>query len=275
MRSLSRAILKIQKMSRTLVDMWKKRPREESEEKVDAKKSVPLEFERQSHQIENILDAVEPTWKPVIEKQIACKYWKDLMEFVAKAYKNGVVYPKVENVYNAMLYTSFDNVKVVILGQDPYHGPGQAHGLCFSVETSVDIPPSLRNIFKEQSMDLNIKQPKSGNLSKWAKQGVFLLNTVLTVEHSKPNSHANRGWETFTDSLVSAISREKEHVVWMLWGAPAQKKKSLINAGKHLILEAPHPSPLSAHRGFFGSKHFSKSNEYLKSKNKEPIEWQL
>ena len=189
--------------------------------------------------------------------------------------KSQIIYPKSSNIFAAFDNTPFDNVKVVILGQDPYHGENQAHGLSFSVQDGVPHPPSLQNIFKELRDDMGCAIPKSGNLSAWAKQGVFLLNTVLTVRASEANSHRNQGWENFTDAVIKLLSAHKEHLVFILWGAPAGAKASLIDEQKHLILKAPHPSPLSSYRVFIGSKSFSKSNEFLTCKGIKPISWCL
>lgn len=189
--------------------------------------------------------------------------------------KGKVIYPQKEDVFNAFKYCPLSELKVVILGQDPYHNVNQAHGLAFSVQKNVAVPPSLLNIYKELEGDLNIKKAPHGCLTSWAKQGVFLLNTVLTVEAHKAHSHANIGWEIFTDTVIQKISDTKESVVFMLWGAHAQKKAKLIDAAKHLILKAPHPSPLSAHRGFLGCGHFSKANNYLQAKGLSVINWQI
>jgi uracil-DNA glycosylase len=186
-----------------------------------------------------------------------------------------VIYPESKNIFNAFNATPLEQVKVVIIGQDPYHGPGQAHGLSFSVQPGVDVPPSLRNIFKEIRNDLSLPMPAHGCLQSWTTQGVLLLNATLTVEHANAGSHQGKGWETFTDRVIKLVSDEREGVVFMLWGSYAQRKIELIDAGKHLILTAPHPSPLSAHRGFLGCKHFSKTNDYLLSRGQVPISWQL
>jgi len=184
-------------------------------------------------------------------------------------------YPKYTDIFNAFKYTPFENIKVVILGQDPYHGENQAHGLAFSVQLGVELPPSLKNIYKELSSDLNITPPKHGNLTSWAKSGVFLLNTVLTVRRAEAHSHQKKGWEEFTDMVIKTISSEKGSVVFILWGKPAQKKASLIDEEKHLIIKSAHPSPLSSYRGFFGSRPFSRANEYLIEKNITPVDWEL
>ncbi len=189
--------------------------------------------------------------------------------------KGKTCYPARENIFAALNSTPFEKVKVVILGQDPYHGPGQAHGLSFSVPKGVKLPPSLVNIFKELSSDLGLSQPSHGNLTSWAAQGVLLLNTTLTVEAGKAGSHHGHGWELFTDKIIQVLSEKKEHVVFILWGSPAQKKAESVDQKKHLLLKSVHPSPLSSYRGFFGSKPFSKTNDYLKSQGIKPIDWQL
>ena len=198
-------------------------------------------------------------------------YFKSLQSFLTEERKIATVYPPENNVFQAFELTPFDELKVVILGQDPYHGENQAHGLCFSVPEGVPQPPSLVNIFKEIQTDINIQRPQSGNLERWAKQGVFLLNTTLTVQAGKPLSHKNKGWEIFTDEVIKQISREKTGVIFLLWGKHAQSKESLIDSGKHYILKAAHPSPLSAYNGFFGCKHFSKTNLILLESGKKEI----
>jgi uracil-DNA glycosylase len=189
--------------------------------------------------------------------------------------KGMIIFPPGNRIFSAFDQTPFDKVKVVILGQDPYHGMGQAHGLCFSVNDGIQIPPSLQNIFKELKTDNGFEIPQSGNLSKWANQGVFLLNATLTVRQNEAGSHQKKGWETFTDKVIQHISDQKEHVVFILWGKFAQSKNKLIDTTKHLVLVAAHPSPLSAYNGFLGCKHFSKTNDYLQRNHKEPIDWQL
>ncbi len=217
---------------------------------------------------------IEKTWKEKLHHFFLSPEWELIAQNVRRAYQEKVVYPKPQNIFRAFELTPFNQVKVVILGQDPYHQPGQAHGLCFSVPDGVSPPPSLQNIYKEISSDLGIKKDFSqGNLENWAKQGVFLLNTILSVEKNKAGSHAIFGWEKFTDEVIRILSREKEGIVFMLWGNYARSKKKLIDDKKHLILEASHPSPLSAHRGFFGSHHFSQANTYLKKQGKEEIQW--
>ncbi len=210
-------------------------------------------------------------------KELAPEFSKDYMvylkKFLTQEIKDHIIYPSSENTFNAFKYCPLDELKVVILGQDPYHGPNQAHGLCFSVQQGIDKPPSLINIFKELRDDLNIEIPKHGELSSWAKQGVFLLNTCLSVRANQAGSHFNQGWEIFTDKVIQVINEKKSNVVFMLWGSPARKKAEMIDRNRHLILEAPHPSPLSAHRGFLGCKHFSQANEYLKKHGLEEIQW--
>ena len=218
---------------------------------------------------------IEESWKKVLFEEFQKPYFETLKTFLVEEKKSHTIYPSGANIFAAFEHTPFENVVVVILGQDPYHGVGQAHGLSFSVQDDVPHPPSLQNIFKELKDDLGCNIPKSGNLTAWAKQGVFLLNTVLTVRASEANSHRNQGWENFTDAVIKTLSTQKEHLVFILWGSPAGAKASLIDGKKHLILRAPHPSPLSSYRGFFGSKPFSKSNDYLVAKGKKPIDWCL
>ena len=208
-----------------------------------------------------------------MQEEFESPYFRELAESVRKAYLSKPVYPPPKLIFNAFTLCPFDKVKVVILGQDPYHGKGQAHGLSFSVPDGVRQPPSLKNIYKEIESDVHVKMPESGNLERWAEQGVLLLNATLTVEASQPNSHQTWGWQNFTHKVIEKISEEKEHVVFMLWGRFAQDKESLIDTSKHLVLKAAHPSPFSAHSGFFGCKHFSKSNDYLKEYGLEPIKW--
>lgn len=218
---------------------------------------------------------IEPSWKAVLFDEFQKPYFSDLKNFLQIEKQNHIVYPKGSNIFAAFDNTPFDDVKVVILGQDPYHGANQAHGLAFSVNDGIAHPPSLRNIFQELSSDMGCATPKNGNLLSWAEQGVFLLNTVLSVRANEANSHKNQGWEIFTDSVIKLLSDQKENLVFILWGSPAGAKSSLIDSKKHLILKAPHPSPLSSYRGFFGSKPFSKTNDYFKSKNIKPINWCL
>jgi uracil-DNA glycosylase len=216
---------------------------------------------------------IDQSWKEVLGGEFDTDYFKKLAEFIKQRYKETTVYPAPKNIFKAFELCTFDKIKVVILGQDPYHGPNQAHGLSFSVEEGQPKPPSLQNIYKELKNDLGIEAPAHGNLSHWAEQGVLLLNATLTVESGKPGSHQNLGWERFTDAAIKAVSDHKEHVVFILWGSFAQKKSILIDESKHFIIKSAHPSPLSSHRGFFGSKPFSKTNEYLVSKGIKAIEW--
>jgi len=216
---------------------------------------------------------IEKSWKEVLQTEFDKPYFENLVGFVKQEYASHTIFPPAGQIFNAFNTCPFNNVKVVILGQDPYHGPRQAHGLCFSVNDGIQFPPSLQNIFKEINSDLGIPMPKSGNLTRWAEQGVLLLNATLTVRASQAGSHQGRGWEEFTDAVIKIISEKAENVVFILWGSYAIKKKALIDASKHCILTAPHPSPLSSYRGFFGCKHFSQTNTYLTSKGKTPIEW--
>ena len=217
------------------------------------------------------------TWQQLIETEQSKVYFKDLLHRVdIKRAEGVIIYPPAGDVFKAFELTPFDQVKVVILGQDPYHGPNQAHGLAFSVNEGIAFPPSLQNIFKELATDIEGFQiPMHGDLRTWAKQGVFLLNTVLTVQQAQANSHADWGWEQFTDEVINVLNTEREHLVFLLWGAHAQKKGRVIDKKKHLVLTSPHPSPLSAYRGFFGSRPFSKANQYLVEHGLEPIDWQL
>jgi uracil-DNA glycosylase len=214
-------------------------------------------------------------WDIFLSEEYKKEYFKELMEFVKNEYKSKIVYPKQNEVFNAFRYTDFDNVKVVILGQDPYHGPNQAEGLSFSVSNEVLKPPSLKNIFKELESDLKIPFPEHNSLKPWAKQGVLLLNAVLTVEEHKPTSHKDKGWEIFTDDVIKILNNRKEPIVFILWGAYARAKKSLITNTNHFIIESAHPSPFSARNGFFGSKPFSKTNEFLKKHNIPEIDWRV
>lgn len=216
---------------------------------------------------------ISPTWKERLSQEFKKEYFLSLVHFVKEEYSTNKVFPPGKKIFNAFHHCSFDEVKVVIIGQDPYHGVNQANGLSFSVEEHVKIPPSLVNIFKEISTDLQKPVPNHGNLERWAKQGVLLLNATLTVRAHSPGSHQHKGWEIFTDAVIKTISSEKEHVVFMLWGAYAQKKALLIDKNKHLILQSAHPSPFSAHRGFFGNKHFSKANVYLEEHGRGAIDW--
>ena len=216
---------------------------------------------------------IEQSWKEKLVSEFEKVYFSDLVQFVKDEYATKTVYPPGNRIFNAFDQTPFDRVKVVILGQDPYHEPGQAHGLCFSVNDGIPLPPSLQNIYKELQDDLGIISPASGNLERWAKQGVLLLNATLTVQAHRAGSHQNKGWEAFTDTVIHKIAGEKEHVVFILWGSYAQKKGSFINPYKHLVIQSAHPSPLSVYRGFFGSKPFSKTNEYLVRTGQTPIQW--
>ncbi len=213
------------------------------------------------------------SWKNILSAEFDKPYFKELTGFINKEYSNYQCFPKIDEVFSAFDNCSFKDLKVVIIGQDPYHDENQANGLCFSVKDGIKHPPSLKNIFKEMATDLNIEIPQSGNLEKWAKQGVLLLNATLTVRAHEAGSHQKKGWETFTDFVIEQISKEKESVVFLLWGKFAESKMKLINLKKHTILVAPHPSPLGAWRGWFGSKHFSKTNEILQKEKKSTIKW--
>ncbi len=214
-------------------------------------------------------------WLSVLGDEFRKPYYKKLYEFVRQEYNTTQVFPPAEDIFNAFHLTPLSQVKVVIIGQDPYHNVGQAHGLCFSVRPDVDIPPSLVNIYQELHDDLGCYIPNNGYLVKWAKQGVLMLNTVLTVRAHMANSHQGKGWEEFTNAAISALDKQDRPIVFILWGRPAQMKKSMLHNPNHLILEAPHPSPLSAYRGFFGSKPFSQTNRFLKEHGVEPIDWQI
>ena len=214
-------------------------------------------------------------WDELLSDEYKEKYFEELLEFVKNEYKTKTIYPKQNEVFNAFRYTDYDNLKVVILGQDPYHGPNQAEGLSFSVSNEVLKPPSLQNIFKELESDLQIPFPESNSLKPWAKQGVLLLNAVLTVEEHKPTSHKDKGWETFTDDVIKIINQKETPVVFILWGAYARNKRSLITNPKHFVIESAHPSPFSARNGFFGSKPFSKTNEFLRKNNIKEIDWRI
>ena len=218
---------------------------------------------------------IDESWKKVLSSEFSKEYFIQLKQFLVNEKREYKVFPLNKNIFTAYNITTFEDIKVVIIGQDPYHGENQAHGLAFSVQEGTKFPPSLVNIFKELSDDIGCPYPTTGNLVKWASQGVFLINTVLTVRAHSAGSHRDKGWENFTDATIKAISNEKEHVVFILWGRPAQMKEKLIDSSKHLILKAPHPSPLSAYRGFFGSKPFSKTNKYLKSYAINEIDWCL
>ena len=218
---------------------------------------------------------IEPTWNAVLADEFNKKYFSELRNKVRLEYKTMTIYPHPTKIFNAFRLTPFDQVKVVIIGQDPYHGENQAHGLCFSVRNDIKVPPSLNNIFKELKSDLNIDPPNSGNLSLWAKQGVLMLNSVLTVRKGIANSHKNLGWEIFTENVIRIISSKLNNIVFLLWGRQAQEKIKIIDTSKHLVLKSAHPSPLSAYNGFWGCKHFSKCNTYLKKNNKKEIDWSL
>lgn len=212
-------------------------------------------------------------WAPLLEVEFTKQYYVELREFLKSEYASHIIYPKMVDIFNALHYTPFQQVKTVILGQDPYHGPNQAHGLSFSVLPQVGKPPSLRNIFKELESDIGSTPPGHGYLVNWAKQGVLLLNTVLTVRQGEAHSHREKGWENFTNRVIETLNEKDKPVVYILWGAAAQKKLELIDTSKHYIIKSPHPSPLSAHRGFFGSKPFSKANALLKETGQEEIDW--
>jgi len=216
---------------------------------------------------------IEESWKKQLQEEFEKPYFKQLTNFVRSEYTSQIIYPPAKLIFNAFDQCPFENIKVVILGQDPYHGPGQAHGLCFSVNDGIDFPPSLRNIFKEIQNDLGIPIPKSGNLERWARQGVLLLNATLTVRANQAGSHQKKGWEQFTDSVIHQIADKLEHVVFILWGNYAISKGEFIDPKKHLILKSVHPSPLSASRGFFGNKQFSEANNYLSLHEKNKIQW--
>ncbi len=225
--------------------------------------------------MENINPQIEESWKELLSEQFKADYFKKLKEFLVQEKKKYIVYPSGNKIFAAFEHTPFENLKVVILGQDPYHGAGQAHGLCFSVPDGIPKPPSLQNIFKEINNDMGLPIPASGNLEKWAKQGVLLLNATLTVRANQAGSHQGQGWETFTDEVIRTISKNKESVVFLLWGNYAQAKEILIDITKHHVLKAPHPSPLSVSRGFFGCKHFSKTNILLTNAGKHAIDWYI
>ena len=214
-------------------------------------------------------------WINVLHQEFKKPYYIELYKFIKKEYNTTSVFPPADDIFNAFHLTPLSNVKVVIIGQDPYHNVGQAHGLCFSVKEDVDIPPSLVNIYKELHEDLGCDIPNNGYLVKWAEQGVLMLNTVLTVRAHAANSHQGKGWEQFTDAAITALNELNQPIVFILWGRPAQMKKSMLNNTNHLVLTAPHPSPLSSYRGFFGSKPFSKSNQFLSERGIQPIDWQI
>ncbi len=217
---------------------------------------------------------IEESWKSVLAKEFECEYFVKLTSFVRSAYSLGVVYPPAKFIFEAFNRTPFDKVKVVIIGQDPYHGPNQAHGLCFSVGKDISLPPSLKNIYKELQLEYGGDfLSRNGDLSHWADQGILLLNATLTVKAGEAGSHQGKGWEVFTDAVISALAESRENLVFLLWGSYAQKKGQYIDRTRHLVLETVHPSPLSAHRGFFGCGHFKKTNEYLRKCGKEEINW--
>lgn len=221
------------------------------------------------------MSAISNDWLTAIGTEFHKKYYADLYKFIKSEYNEHMVFPKAEDIFNAFNFTPLSDVKVVIIGQDPYHNENQAHGLCFSVKPEVDIPPSLVNIYKELKDDLGCPIPNNGYLEKWARQGVLMLNSVLTVRAHQANSHKGKGWEEFTDAVIHAVNDVDRPIVFILWGRPAQMKKSMLNNPKHLILEAPHPSPLSSFRGFFGSKPFSKTNQFLRENGLKEIDWQI
>ena len=216
---------------------------------------------------------MEPSWKTRLAGEFEKDYFVKLTDFVRQEYRQATVYPSGPNIFNAFAHCPFDRVKVVIIGQDPYHEPGQAHGLCFSVQDGTPFPPSLQNIFKEITDDLGRPRPTSGDLTRWADQGVLLLNATLTVRAHRAGSHQGHGWETFTDAAILCLNAERQQLVYMLWGAYAQKKGASIDTSRNLVLTSPHPSPLSAHRGFFGNRHFSRANDYLVALGESPIDW--
>ena len=214
-------------------------------------------------------------WAKELNNEFKKQYYAELYKFVRAEYSSRIIYPPADDIFNALHFTPLKDVKVVILGQDPYHEPNQAHGLCFSVLPGNPTPPSLQNIYKELQSDMGCYIPNNGYLKKWAEQGVLMLNTVLTVRAHVANSHAGKGWEQFTDAIINAVNVQDRPIVYLLWGRPAQKKEIMLNNPKHLVLKAPHPSPLSAYSGFFGCRHFSQTNEFLKKNGIEPIDWQI
>jgi uracil-DNA glycosylase len=221
------------------------------------------------------MELIENSWKPYFEKEYQKKYFQELNQFIKNEYQTKNIFPPREDIFNAFKYTDLKDLKVLILGQDPYHGEKQAHGLAFSVLPDIAIPKSLVNIYKELQNDLDCKIPNNGYLKQWADQGVLMLNTVLTVEAHQANSHKNQGWEIFTDAMISALNEQDRPIVILLWGKPAQKKRKLLTNEQHFIIETPHPSPLSAYRGFFDSKCFSRCNKFLMDHGLEPIDWQI
>lgn len=216
---------------------------------------------------------MEETWKSHLEEEFAKDYFQELTGFVNNEYRTRIIYPEPKNIFRAFDLCPFDRVKVVVLGQDPYHGPHQANGLCFAVSQGVTVPPSLKNIYKEMESDLGNAIKRDSSLTHWAEQGVLLLNATLTVEGNAPGSHQRKGWETFTDKAIEVLSTERDQLVFLLWGRYAQEKGAVIDQSRHLVLSAPHPSPFSAHTGFFGCRHFSRTNAYLDSHGKTPIQW--
>ena len=257
-----------------LAPVWKLRSKPEAALESAAQPAVVAAAKVEDEGASRIkLDA---SWKLRLASEFSQAYMNELREFLKKERADGkTIYPRGTEYFAALDHTPFDKVKVVILGQDPYHGTNQAHGLCFSVRPGVAIPPSLQNIFVELKNDLGIESPSHGHLAHWAEQGVLLLNATLTVEAGKAGSHQNRGWEKFTDAVIHALAREREHLVFVLWGSYAQKKGAFIDAKKHLVLKSAHPSPLSAHNGFFGCGHFSRINNYLRDRGQAPIDWRL
>jgi len=217
----------------------------------------------------------ENSWQEVLKDEMEKEYYLELRRFLISEYKTNTVYPDKYSIFNALHYTDYNDVKAVIIGQDPYHGPGQAHGLCFSVKPGVTPPPSLVNIYKELRNDLGYEIPNHGYLEKWARQGVLMINTVLTVRAGQANSHRNKGWEIFTDRIIQLLDEREEPMVFILWGSQAIAKEGMIDKSRHHIIKSPHPSPLAAYRGFFGSKPFSRTNEFLQSKGMEPIDWRI
>ncbi|MEO6570907.1 MAG: uracil-DNA glycosylase [Ilumatobacteraceae bacterium] len=218
---------------------------------------------------------VTTDWNPILRGEFQQPYWQELQQFVAEERRQGPVYPPHDDVFAALHLTPYADVRVMILGQDPYHGPGQAHGLCFSVRHGVRVPPSLANIHKELIDDVGVPPPAHGNLEAWARQGVLLLNATLTVRGGQAASHQGKGWETFTDRVIGSVSDKPDHVVFVLWGASARKKRALIDTSRHTVIESPHPSPLSAHQGFFGTSPFSRANEALVAHGRQPVDWTL
>lgn len=221
------------------------------------------------------MGALRNDWLEAVGDEFKKTYYKELYEFVRQEYSTTTVYPPADDIFNALHLTPLKEVKVLVLGQDPYHGANQAHGLSFSVLPGQRIPPSLKNIYQELHDDLGCEIPNNGYLEKWAKQGVLMLNTVLTVRAHKPNSHQGKGWEHFTDAIIEAVNKQDRPIVYLLWGRPAQRKASMLNNPEHLILKAPHPSPYSADTGFFGCRHFSQANEFLRSHGVDPVDWQI